>query len=60
MAKEAFYRNISLLTSKLNIELRKKLSIKCGALRCMARRSDTKKIEADVFGQLRNVVMEEN
>ena len=54
IAKEAFNRKISLLTSKLNIEPRKKL------VRCYVRRIalydsetlDTKKIGAEVFGDL--------
>ena len=31
-----------------------------GALLCMAQRLDTKKIGAEVFKELRNVVLEEN
>jgi hypothetical protein len=59
IAKEEFNRKISLLTSKLNIELRKKLV-------CMEhcfislRDLDTKKIGEEVFGELRNVVLEKN
>ena len=58
MVNEAFNRKLSLLTSKLNTELRKKL------LRCyiwsIAGDVDTKKIGEEVFGKLRNVVPEEN
>ena len=60
IAKEAFNRKMSLLTSKLNIELKKKL------VRCLEhcfiwlRDLDTKKIGTEVFGELRNVVLEEN
>ena len=53
IAKEAFNRKMSLLTSKLNIELKKKL------VRCYVW-SITKKIEAEVFGDLRSVVLDEN
>ena len=53
-AKETFNRKMSLLTSNLNIELRKKL------VRCFfwehyfiwLRELDTKKIRAEVFGDL--------
>ena len=41
IAKEAFNRKMSLLTRKLNIELKKKIG-------------------TEVFGELRNVVQEEN
>ena len=58
MAKEAFNRKISLLTTKLNIELRKKLGLE----NCFIwlRDLDTKKIVTEVFGELRNVMLEEN
>ena len=52
----------SVLTSKLNIELRNKLVL----ILCLEhsfiwlRDLDTKKIAVEVFGELRNVVLEEN
>ena len=58
IAKEAFNRKMSLLTSKLNIELKKKL-IRC--LLCLEhcfiwlRDVDTKKIGTEVFGELQNM-----
>ena len=60
-AKEAFSRKMSLLTSKLNIELKKKL-VRCyvWSISVWLRDMDTKKIEAEVFGELWNVVLEEN
>jgi hypothetical protein len=52
-AKEAFSRKMSLLTSKLNIELKKKL-VRCyvWSISVWLRDMDTKKIEAEVFGEL--------
>ena len=52
---------MSLLTSKLNIELKKKL-VRCyvWSISVWLRDMDTKKIEAEVFGELWNVVLEEN
>ena len=49
------------MTSKLNIKVEKKL-VRCmfGALLYLVQRPDTKKIRAEVFGELRNVVQEEN
>ena len=57
-AKEAFNRKISLLTSKLNIELRKKF-VWCYIWSIVLYGSETKKIGAEVFGVLQNVVLEE-
>ena len=61
IAKEAFNRKISLWTSKLNIELRKKL-ILCYVwnITLFGRDLDTKKIGEEVFGELWNVVLEQN
>ena len=53
-AKKAFNRKISLLTSKLNIELRKRL-VRCYVLKhCFIWLRDvaTKKIGAEEFGEL--------
>ena len=51
-AKEAFKRQMSFLTSKLNIALKKKF-VKCLEY-CFIwiRDLDTKKIRAEVFGEL--------
>ena len=54
IAKEALTRKMSLLTSKLNIELKKKL-VRCYVLEhCFIWRRDldTKKIGAELFGEL--------
>ena len=53
IAKEACNRKISLLTNKLNIELRKKLVV-LSLERCFIRLRDldTKKIGVQVFGEL--------
>ena len=61
IANEAFNRKMSLLTSKLNIELKKKL-VRCyvWSIVLWLRDMDTKKIGTEVFGELRNVVLEEN
>ena len=61
MDKEAFNRKISLLTSKLNNELTLKLIRFC-LEHCIIwlRNLNTKKTGAEVFGELRNVVLEEN
>ena len=61
IAKEAFNRKMSLLTSKLNIELKKKLVVLC-LEHCFIwlRDLDTKKIGTEVLGELRTVVLEEN
>ena len=60
IVKEAFKRKMSLLTSKLNIELKKKL-VRCYVLEhCFIWRRDldTKKIGAELFGELWNLVLE--
>ena len=62
VAKEAFNRKISLLTSNLNIELRKKL-VWCYVWSIdlyVTRDLDTKKIGAEVFGEHQNVVLKDN
>ena len=59
IAKETFNRKMSLLTSKLNIELRKKLVV-LSFEHCYTRDPDTNKIGAEVFGELRNMVLEKN
>ena len=63
MAKEAYNRKISLLISKLNdVELRKKL-VRCYVWSICIKwlwDLDTKKIGAEVFGELWNIVLEEN
>ena len=56
------YRKMSLLTSKLNIELKKKL-VRCFVWSIVLYGSETwtqKRIGTEVFGELRNVVLEEN
>ena len=61
IAKEAFNRKMSLLTSNLNIELKKKL-VRCYVWSIALCGSETwtlKKLE-QVLGELRNVVLEEN
>ena len=54
IAKEAFNRKMSLLTSKLNIELTNKLvrCYVCSIALYLLRDLDTKKIGAEVFGEL--------
>ena len=62
MAKEAFNRKMSLLTSTLNIQLNKKL-VRCYVWSIAlygSRDLDTKKIGMEVFGELRNLVLKEN
>ena len=61
MAKEAFNRKISLLISKLNVELKMKL-IKCCVFSISLHGSETwtLKIEAEVFGEHWNVMLEES
>ena len=62
IAKEAFNKKMSLLTSKLNIEIEKKL-VRCYVWNhCFIwlRDLDTKKIGLEVVGELWNVVLEEN
>ena len=62
IAKEAFNRKMSLLTSKLNIEPRKKL-IRCYVWSIALYGSETwtlNKIGAEVFGEPSNLVLEEN
>ena len=62
IANEAFNRKMSLLTSKLNIELKTKV-IRCYVWSIALYGSETwtlKKIGTEVFGELRNVVLEEN
>ena len=59
MTKEAFSRKISLLTSKLNIALKKKL-VGCYVCFIWPRYLDIKKIGAEVFGKLWNVALQEN
>ena len=49
-----------LLTSKLNIELRKKLVSSYDWSFIRLRNLDTKNTRADLFGKLRNVLLEEN
>ena len=51
IAKEAFNRKISLLTSKLNVELKKKL-VRCYVWSIALYGSETKKIGEEVFGEL--------
>ena len=61
-AKEAFNRKISLFTSKLNTELTKKLC-RCYVRIIVLYGSETgtlRKLEQQVFGDFRNVVIEEN
>ena len=62
IAKKAFNRKISLLICKLNIELKKKIRQVLCLEHCFIwlRDLDTKKIGMEVFGELRNVVLEEN
>ena len=61
IAKEAFNRKMSLLTSKLSIELKKKLVRCCvWSIALYGSDLDTKKIGTEVFGELRNMVLEEN
>ena len=55
--KEAFNRNISFFRSKLNIELWKNV-VRCYVWRIALFGSN--KIGAELFGELRNVVLEEN
>ena len=57
IAKEAFNRKMSLLTSKLNIELRKEL-VRYYVWSIALHGSE--KIGAEVFPELPNVVLEEN
>ena len=59
IAKEAFNRNISFFSRKLNTGLKMKL-VRCHVCTIWRRDLDTKKIGAEVFGELRNVVLEEN
>ena len=59
MAKEVFSRKISLLTSKLNIKLRKKL-VRCYVWSNVLHGSETWKIGSKIFGELRNLVVDEN
>ena len=56
--KEAFNRKVSLLTSKLNIEVRKKL-VRCYICIVWLRDLDTKKIGMEVSVDLQNMVLEE-
>ena len=60
IAKEAFNRKMSLLTSRLNIELKKEIGQVLCLEHCFTwlRDLDTKKIRTEVFGELRNVVLE--
>ena len=62
IAEEAFNRKLSLLTSKINIELKKKLVKVLCLEHCFIwlRDLDTKNIGAEVFGELQNVVLEDN
>ena len=61
MVKEAFNGKVSLLISKLNIELRYKLSgVIFEAFHCMVQRPGTKKILAEVFGKLQDFILEVN
>ena len=59
-AKEAFNRNILLLTNKLNIEPRKKLVMRSvwNIALYDSRDLDTKKIGSEEFGELWHVVLE--
>ena len=61
IAKEAFNRKISFLTSKLYIEPKNKL-VRCCLDHCFIwlRDLDTKKIGGGVFGEFWHVVLEEN
>ena len=62
IAKQAFNRKISVLKSKLNIDLKKKL-VKCYVWSIALYGSETrilKNIGGEVFGEHRNVVLEEN
>ena len=53
MTNAAFNRKISLLTSKLNTELRKKLvNVIALHYEYMIQRPDTKKIVRDIFGDI--------
>jgi hypothetical protein len=51
IAKEAFIRKMSFLTSKLNIEPKKKL-VRCYVWSIALYGSETKKIGAEIFGEL--------
>ena len=62
MAQEAFNRKIPLLTSKLNIEFWNKLikgCVCCNALYGSGTWT-VRNLERKFFGELRNVVLEEN
>ena len=61
IANGAYNRRMLLLTSKLNNELKKKLVVLC-LKHCFIwlRDLDTKKIEAEIFGEFWNFVLEEN
>ena len=62
IAKEALNRKMSLVTSKLNIDLKKKL-VGCYVWSIALYGSEiwtTKKIGVEVFRELRSVVLEEN
>ena len=62
IAKEEFNKNKkSLFRSKLNIELRK-ISVRCllDQFFIWLRILDTKKVRGELFGELWNVVLEEN
>ena len=61
-SKTAFNRKISFLTSKLNLELKKKL-VRCYVWSIALYDSETwtlRKLERRYFGELCNVVLEEN
>ena len=57
IAKEAFNRILSLLASKLNIEIKRKKKISCYVWSIAQR---LRKTGAEVFGKLRYVVLDEN
>ena len=58
IAKESFNRKISILTSTLNTEVKKKLVLNLQYCFTWARELDTKRIRAEMFGELRNVMLE--
>ena len=62
IAKGAFYRNISHLTSKLNIEMKKKLVMVLWLKHSFIwfRDLEALKIGKEVFGKLLNVIVDEN